>query len=133
MKKNIQLIPINKIRRHERTRKRRVESLVRAIASSGKLERPIVVERTCFVLLDGHHRLEALRRLGAKRVPAYLVDYQSSRVHVYLRRKYLIMRILKDAVIRSALTGQALPVKTTRHLIHNRPGRQPVALNTLCI
>lgn len=131
MKKDMQLIAIDRVKTHERTFDVRVRRLVRAIKTEGMVRRPIIVDKQSLVVLDGHHRLEALRCLGASLVPAYLVDYQSSQVRVYLRRKYLSMKIIKQAVIYSGMTGVEFPVKTTRHLIHNRPGIQRVLLAKL--
>lgn len=129
MKNVIQLIAIDGLKSHERTSKRRVEYLVRAIKTEGKVKRPIIIDKQSYVVLDGHHRVEALRSLGASRVPAYLVDYHSQQVRVYLRRKYLYMDMIKQAVLYCGITGQAFPIKTTRHLIQNRPGikRTPLA------
>lgn len=131
MKNCIQLIAIDKIRSHERTFSRRVECLVRAIKMEGIIRRPIIVDKQSFIVLDGHHRVEALRRLGAIRVPAYLVDCQSSQVRVYLRRKYLSMKMIKQAVLYCGMTGMEFPVKTTRHLIQNRPGIKNISLAVL--
>ena len=72
--------------------------LVRQIEAEGEISRPIIVDKRSFMVLDGHHRLAALKRLGAIRVPAYLVDYQNPGVRVYLRRKYLSMKMIKQAV-----------------------------------
>lgn len=129
MKNSMQLILINTIKRHERTLGRRVANLVRAIKKEGCLKRPIIVDKRSLVILDGHHRVEALRQLGATHVPAHLVDYQSAEVRVYLRRKYLSMDIIKQAVLYCGTTGRVFPVKTTRHVIGDRfrPARVPLS------
>lgn len=133
MKNRIQLIAIDKVKSHERTFGRRVDRLVKEIKTEGNIKRPIIVDKRSFMVLDGHHRLAALRRLGAARVPAYLVDYQDPRVRVYLRRKYLNMKMIKQAVLYCGLTSTVFPVKTTRHVIHDRPGMQKVLLSKLLL
>ena len=129
----MKLIAIDKVKSHERTLSRRVATLVRQIKEEGSVRRPIIVDKRSLIVLDGHHRVAALRRLGAARVPAYLVDYQSSQVRVYLRRKYLSMKMIKQAVVYSGMTGVEFPIKTTRHVINNRPGIQKVSLAKLLL
>ena len=133
MKNSMQLIAINKVKSHERTFGRRVECLVKDIKTEGSIKQPIIVDKHSLMVLDGHHRVAALRRLGAARVPAYLLDYQDPRIRVYLRRKYLTMKMIKQAVLYCGLTGTLFPVKTTRHLIHDRPGMQKVSLSKLLL
>jgi len=45
------------------------------IRKSGVIRRPLVVDAATMTLLDGAHRLEALRRLGASLAPVIAVDY----------------------------------------------------------
>jgi len=127
----LKLIAINKIKGHERTSKRRVEELVRAIQKDGVVKQAIIVDRRSSVVLDGHHRVEALKRLGATRVPAYLVTYQSQKIRVYLRRSYLQMHMIKQAVLHCGITGKIFPTKTTRHVLPHRQGIQKIVLSTL--
>ncbi|KKQ99875.1 MAG: putative transcriptional regulator [Microgenomates group bacterium GW2011_GWC1_39_12] len=122
---------IKKIKVHERTSKKRVGCLACSIKTDGVLKRPIIVDRKSYVVLDGHHRIEALRQIGAIRVPAFLVDYQNKHVRVYLRKKYLMMHLIKQAVLQRGSTGNMFPAKTTRHLIHNRPGAKRFSLKEL--
>lgn len=133
MKNYMKFVSIDQVKSHERTMSRRVATLIRAIKEEGNIRRPIIVDKRSLIILDGHHRVAALRQLGVARVPAYLVDYLSPNVRVYLRRKYLSMQIIKRAVLYSGLTGEAFPVKTTRHLIHARPGVKKVSLTKLLL
>lgn len=133
MKQHMKFIAIDNVRSHERTLSRRVATLVRQIKEEGSVRRPIIVDKRSLIVLDGHHRVAALRQLGAARVPVYLVDYLGSDVRVYLRRKHLSMQILKKAVLYCGLMGEAFPIKTTRHLLHDRPGIQKVALTKLLL
>lgn len=122
MKKGVILIDIGRLKGHESADEARVIKLMGQIKSDQRLKRPIIVAKGSYVILDGHHRYEVLKRMNCRRIPAYLVDYAGGEVKVYLRRKDLIGEIIKEAVARRAQEGRPFPSKTTRHLIKNRPG-----------
>ncbi|MCE4604886.1 MAG: ParB N-terminal domain-containing protein [Aeropyrum sp.] len=107
------LVPIDKLKRHEEVLEHKVASLEDDIRSRGVLIRPILVDAKTLVILDGHHRVEALRRLGARRVPAVLVDYDSDCVNVDSWREGVT--VSKDEVRRRGLSGDPYPPKTSRH------------------
>ncbi|MGC9072248.1 MAG: ParB N-terminal domain-containing protein [Acidilobus sp.] len=60
---------------HEMFLEDRVAELVTSIRVKGALLRPLVVEASSLILLDGAHRLKALRELGALSAPVALVRY----------------------------------------------------------
>jgi len=70
-----------------------------------------------FVILDGHHRFEALRLLGCRRVPAYVIDYFSDIVDLTLWPDATVKEVTKEEVIRRGLAGELFPPKTTRHIL----------------
>ncbi|MEM2229626.1 MAG: ParB N-terminal domain-containing protein [Ignisphaera sp.] len=47
-----------------------------SISVDEALRKPIIVEKNRLIVIDGHHRLNALKSLGIKVVPAYLADYR---------------------------------------------------------
>jgi len=107
------LVPVADLREHEEV----VESKVRALARELERERvftePIWVARGSLIILNGHHRAAAARRLGAERVPAWVLDYDSDLVR--LDRWTPGPPISKDEVVRRAATGEKFPPRTTRH------------------
>jgi len=119
-KKQIRFVPIGKLKCHEAVSKKRVSELIEDIKFHGLLINPVVVSKQSYVVLDGHHRVAALKRIGACKVPVFFVDYFSNNVKVYLRRKNLLITLLKEAVINRALQGKMFPMKTTRHWIKDR-------------
>ena len=131
MKNGVRLIEIDRLKIHEAICSKRVGVLVEQIVKDGFLRNPVVVDCKTLVLLDGHHRLAALRKLGLKKIPAFLIDYQSDQVRVYLRKKELITDLVKEAVIQKALSGKAFPHKTTRHFLKHRPRNVNVRLESL--
>lgn len=56
-----------------------------------------------------------MQMLGAKLIPALLVEYTSPDVSVFSRR--IGYKVSKQLVIDTALRGQLMPPKTTRHVL----------------
>jgi ParB-like chromosome segregation protein Spo0J len=119
--RRIILIEINKLKPHEAVNSQHLRKLVSEIKKEGKLKNPVVVDKKSLVVLDGHHRLEALKILGCRKIPVFLVNYKSKEIRVYLRRKELLMKLIKEAVISRGKNGKLFPYKTTRHLLKKRP------------
>ena len=118
----IVLIAIDKLKCHEEVIEEHVGKIRRQLMDDGKLKRPIVVDRDSMVILDGHHRYTALKRMEIKKIPCQMVDYRNGEVRVYLRRKELMEQFIKEAVVRMANSNELFPPKTTRHIIKKRIG-----------
>jgi len=89
----------------------------------------VVVDRVSFVILDGHHRVLALQRLGCGLIPAYLVDYSDPGIVVWPRRREI--PVSKESVIASGLCGRLYPPKTSRHEWAYPLNERPVPLALL--
>ncbi len=87
--------------------------------ASQVVKKAIAVDAKTGVVLDGVHRLSALRSLGCVRIPVSLIDYSSKDVVVYSKDKSLFP---KELVIKAALEGPKLPPKTTRHMVRGKDG-----------
>ena len=111
------LVDLSQLHGHEQIRATLLEQLTEQIKQDGYLKRPILVADRHFVVLDGHHRLEAVRLLGCNRIPAYLVDYKSDIVNLGTWPEAIVSTVTKDEVIRRGLTGDRFPPKTTRHTV----------------
>lgn len=116
MKQKIQLVAIQTLIAHERVNYIRCFVVCEQIKKSGGVRRPVLVDQESQVILDGHHRICALRRLGAKKAPVVYVRYPDSRIRVYLRRKELLTDLLKQYVVERAKANKLFPSKTTRHI-----------------
>lgn len=77
LKVEIALVSINKLKPHERFIPERVDAVLDSIVKTKVLRRPLIVDSKTLTVIDGTHRLEALRRLGVRAVPALLIDYES--------------------------------------------------------
>lgn len=80
--KNLQLLPIEALSLYEEYDEAKVRNLVSKITRDGVFFNPITVGTwnadgvRLSIVVDGVNRLEALRRLKAKRVPCMLFDYR---------------------------------------------------------
>jgi len=111
------LVELDTLRPHEHTQPALLGKTIDAIRTDGFVRRPILVESRHLVILDGHHRYEALRRLGCKRTPAYLVDYEDEAIVLTTWPGATVDRVTKAEVVDRALRGDLFPPKTTRHII----------------
>lgn len=111
------IIEIRRLHGHEQIRPALLDELTEQIREDGVLKRPVLVAERDFVILDGHHRVEALRALGCKRIPVYLVDYESEIVMLGTWPDAIVKAVTKQEVIRRGLSRDLFPPKTTRHTL----------------
>ncbi len=128
MNKKIVLVDLKKLRSHEEIDPQHLEEIYMRIENDGFLKNPVVVERQNFVILDGHHRVAAFKKMKLKSIPAYMISYSQARV--FLRRK-LDIKDIKREVVKRGISKKLFPSKTTRHLIKNRPRNINISLNSL--
>lgn len=115
IKFRIRLVNISELKSHECTDRVRLKSLKDEIYSDGVLKRPIVIDDKTKIIIDGHHRVEALRLLGCTRIPACCVDYTCDKIG--LKSNLKNTEITKDKVIEAALNNCPFNPKSTWHYI----------------
>lgn len=125
----IKLITIARLKPHEEIIPENLEKIKNEIHKNGYLINPVIVDQKNLVILDGHHRVRALKLLGYRKVPAYLIDYYAEEIKVFPRRPEIF--ISKEIIIAKALAGEVFPCKTTKHLIPRRPMRLNISLKKL--
>jgi ParB-like chromosome segregation protein Spo0J len=76
------LMKINELKEHEEINPFHLKEFMEKIKSDGILKKPIVVDKNTKIVLDGAHRLNALKALGCKKIPAVLVNYRSLKIKV---------------------------------------------------
>jgi hypothetical protein len=111
------VVELRRLHGHERIRPALLRELTAQIRRDGFLKRPILVADRDFVILDGHHRAEAVRSLGCNKIPVYLVDYESDIVNLGTWPDATVAVVSKQEVIRRGLTNDLFPPKTTRHTV----------------
>ncbi len=110
-----ELIELQRLREHEEIDPGAVQALADRLRRDEVVQDPIWVARGSWVVLNGHHRVAALKRLGATRAPAWVFDYDSPAVH--LERWSDGPPLSKAEVVERARRGQLYPPKTTRHVL----------------
>ncbi len=123
------LLPIAELKAHEKYEEENVVELIEEIRRAGAFADPIWVARGSLVILNGHHRVEAARRLGFARVPAFVLDYESDLVSLEPWRPGL--PITKAEVVDRAQKGELFPPKTTRHRVRIELAADPIPLEQL--
>ena len=109
------IVGVSLLTPHEDVFRDHVDLVAGDISRSGYVKFPVVADVRTFIVLDGHHRLEALRELGIRYVPVFFVDYAEDYVDVYPFRKEV--PVSKTSVVAKALVERSLyPPKTTRHV-----------------
>jgi hypothetical protein len=113
--KEIVFFEIEELKEHEEIRPDYLETLKNEILSDGILKMPICIDKKTCIILDGHHRLQALKKIGCTKIPVVMVDYHSPEIKVIPWREGEM--ITKEKIIDTALSGKRMPSKTSKHMI----------------
>jgi len=111
----VTLIELEKLRPHEEVDLRHLKELRDEIKSDRILKFAIAVDKDTNIILDGHHRFNALKELGCKRIPVVFVNYHSPQVTARSWRNG--GKVTKEMVIEAGLSTNKLPPKTSKHMI----------------
>jgi len=90
----VALVDINRLHDHEEINKGHLAELTEKIKQDGHLKEPIIVDKSTWVVLDGHHRFFALKNLGCKRIAALVVDYFNPNIQV--KSWYPVVKTKRD-------------------------------------
>jgi len=110
-------VDVHELKEHEQTEYKHLHELKEKIKSDGILKKSIAVDKNTNLVIDGHYRLNALKALGAKKIPVTYFDYQHPQIKVATWREH--ESITKEQVIDAALSGKKFPPKSSRHMIQN--------------
>lgn len=75
---------------------------------------PTIIISDEMVLIDGHHRLELMKRMGYTKIPVTVVNYHHKCIATHID---VNKRLEKDVIIQSALNRTNLTPKSTRHVL----------------
>jgi len=120
----VRIVPIAQLKGHEMPDERRVGELEADMRRKGKLLKPIVVDKETGVILDGHCRCDALRRLGCSKIAARFVDYSSDEIGV---EGWNGRKVTKSEVIKAGLRGNLMMPKSSRHSVVRSGRKQHVS------
>jgi len=79
---DIALVETEKLLVHEETIPEALEWMIGSLDGEGVQKSPVIVDRETLVVLDGMHRVTALRSLGCRLTCVCLVDYMDPRIRV---------------------------------------------------
>ena len=105
-----------------------VRRIAEEMERDGVQRRPVLVERSSFAILDGHHRFRAAELLGLSHVHAVLIGYDDPRLTL---ASWTERRFTRDEVLAAAASGELLPEKSTRHVLTPEVPEEPVSLGEL--
>lgn len=78
----IDVVSVRDLHPHEEILQPLVNKLMERIKQDQNVKHPIMVDRNTLTVLDGTHRLIALKNLGCKWIPICLVNYKSPKIRV---------------------------------------------------
>lgn len=79
----IKIVPLADLSIHELTIPAALDRIKQEIQSEAVLRHPMIVDSRTLVVLDGMHRVAALRGLGCHLAPVCLVDYQNPAIELH--------------------------------------------------
>jgi len=120
------LIELEKLREHEGVNPKYLEELKEEIKSDGVLKFAIAVDKNTNVILDGHHRFNALRKLECKKIPVVFVDYGSP--DIVVKNGKTNEELTKSIIIQAGFTQKKLPPKATNHMIRFHDGLKHISV-----
>jgi hypothetical protein len=126
---DVQLVALDRLRNHEEHDAEYAAQLAERIRADGGVLHPVVVAQGSMTLLDGHHRVAALRHLGARYAPCVVLDYRDPRIIVDSWRADI--SVCRSSVLHAAVSRALLPPKTSRHRFKPELGEMAVTLETL--
>ena len=89
----------------------RVKLIKEKIEMDGKWIKPIIIDRDDYLLMDGHHRLEAAKLMRLKKLPAVKLNYED--VEIWSLKENEV--VTKSLVRKRALAKNIYPNKTVKH------------------
>jgi ParB-like chromosome segregation protein Spo0J len=111
----VELIELGKLKPHEEADSEHLRKLKEEIKSDGILKFAVTVSKNENIIIDGHHRVAALKELGCAIIPAVFVDYNSSNIEVLSWKDD--KQLKKEDIIKAGLSLKKLPPKTSKHMI----------------
>ena len=114
--RELKLLSLEKIIETEEHDRLQAIKLASHIVNIGFWTIPIALDSLTNGIMDGHHRLNAAKHIGLKRIPCIVMDYENGGVRVFSWRDNITC---SASTIRLMVRNSArYPMKTTRHLFN---------------
>lgn len=121
-----EFLDINLLLPHEEVITERMNNLVSYLNSL----KPYIIIPSILIcsktnmIIDGHHRFYALKKLGFLKIPVTKINYNSDSIKTHIENN-----ILKSVLLNAALSGNILPPKSSfHHVIDFNNKLQPIIL-----
>ena len=112
---DIILVDTSSLLGHEEVIESNLNSRLVKLKSKG-FYKPIIVDSSSLVILDGHHKWTAAKEIGLSRVPVVIVDYlDDESISVDVWPDSGRSSIKKHEVIEMGLSEGLFPPKTSKH------------------
>ncbi len=128
---NVKLENINELKPHEEIIEPNLELLKKKILQKGIFEKPIIIAKQYKIILDGHHRWNLLKHVGAKKVPCVEIDYFSSHIQLdtwYLKISCNDSSYFEDFVRKNFKIEKDLPLITRKEKIFPHLDKNKLAI-----
>lgn len=145
---HLRLVRIEDLRLYEQYDEEKVKRLVEKISREGIFRNPISIVRE-MIVIDGNNRLEALRRIGAKWIPAVMYDYadidlvgnvhfikdgKRTRLSEFCKeegKRIEFPRRTPEEIIETTAAGKMIPNGETFHRVPQNVIRFPIPIKDL--
>jgi cytidyltransferase-like protein len=107
-------VDINSIKIHENVIIENVIAFESYLEKSQNFLIPSIIISEEMVLIDGHHRLELMKKMGYSNIPVTIINYYHPSVLTHIIKE---KQLSKQTIIETALSGKTLPPKSTRHVL----------------
>ncbi|MHA2163792.1 MAG: ParB N-terminal domain-containing protein [Candidatus Thorarchaeota archaeon] len=131
MRYKFAIMEIQELKIHEAIQDELLEGFIDMLRDDGVFKVPILVDEKDFVVLDGHHRVEALRRMGYTKIPVYLVDYWDEAIEVTTWPEAGIDNVTKEMILEMGRSDEVFPPKTSKHIVNAKLVEHHVPLEEL--
>ncbi|WBA57171.1 ParB N-terminal domain-containing protein [Providencia sp. 21OH12SH02B-Prov] len=125
----LELVNIDNIQITEEHIPERVEWLIEKIKAEALWRVPLLLEENSYAIMDGHHRFEVAKKLGLRRVPAVMLNYNLPSVQVISWREDFV---INKSIVQSYIKDKKVfPHKTTKHIIDPYPDEISIPISFL--
>lgn len=111
----VEYIDVDMLKEHEEITHDHLNCLCDEIIKN-RWVKPLLVDKDNYIILDGHHRFNALKKMGISKIPVILVDYFDDSL-ILLEPWREGEFYLKKDIVDLVKSHRKLPPKTTRHII----------------
>ncbi len=133
----IKIVPIADLSTHEKTIPAALDRIKHEIQTEAVLRHPMIVDSRTLVVLDGMHRVAALRGLGCRLAPVCLVDYQNPAIELHAwYRKFIsgnsLSELIKVIKQKTSYSLSSASLSEVMRLVNTRVAFSAIASKTTC-